>query len=685
MTMLQLENTVTALPGVGSAIQKRLQRLNIRCIRDLLHHFPSRYEDFSRLLPIRELKTGERVTIHGKIQLVNSRRAFRRRLTITEALISDGSGSVKAVWFNQPYLAKQLAPGTEVLLAGQLSHSKYGLQLEHPTLELAEQGGVHTGRLVPIYPTVADLPQRTLRSIIARALPLTKGLADWMPREVLKGASLPGLAEAVHHLHAPETNSALVAARRRIAFEELFLIHLASRLARLPLVRRTSPAIPFDERTKELVASLPWQLTQGQRLAAWQIIQDMGRKTPMLRLLEGDVGSGKTVVAGLACLNACLAGYQAAIMAPTEILAEQHYATLKKLFHNWPITLGLVTRGNHSASDAGEASPAALKRRVANGDIGLVIGTHALLESSVRFNRLGLVVVDEQHRFGVEQRKLLTEQSGLTPHLLSLSATPIPRSLALTVFADLELSALKDLPAGRRTVATRIVPPNQRNEAYDLIRKEVAAGNRAFIVCPLIDESDMLGVRAATEEHERLAREIFPDIKLGLLHGRLTSKGKAAALDKFRRGETPVLVCTSVIEVGVDVPEATVMAIEGAERFGVAQLHQFRGRVGRSERQSHCLLLSDSASPQAMERLKALTKFPNGFELAEFDLSQRGPGDLLGAAQSGFLKLRFANLADAKLLADVRQAAGLLLEHDQSLECWPALKNRLGDVTAHGE
>ncbi len=683
--MLQLEDAVTALPGVGTAIQKRLQRLGVNCIRDLLYHFPSRYEDFSRLLPIRELKTGERVTIHGKVQLVNSRRAFRRRLNITEALISDGSGSVKAVWFNQPYLAKQLAPGTEVLLAGQLAHSKYGLQLEHPTLELAERGGIHTGRLVPIYPTVADLPQRTLRTVIARILPLAQNLADWLPKEVLRGAYLTGLAESVRQLHAPETGSALAGARRRVAFEELFLIHLASRLARLPLTQRTAAAIPFDERTKELVASLPWQLTQGQRLSAWQIIQDMGKAVPMLRLLEGDVGSGKTVVAGLACFNACLAGYQAAIMAPTEILAQQHYATLTKLFRNWPIRLGLVTRGKYSASDADEASPAVVKRRVANGDIGLTIGTHALLESSISFGRLGLIVVDEQHRFGVEQRKLLTEQSGLTPHLLSLSATPIPRSLALTIFGDLELSVLKDLPAGRRTIDTRIVPPDKRNEAYELIRREVSAGNRAFIVCPLIDESDALGVRAATEEHERLSREVFPDLKLGLLHGKLTSKDKAEALEKFRRGETPVLVCTSVIEVGVDVPEAAVMAIEGADRFGVAQLHQFRGRVGRSERQSYCLLVSDSTSPRALERLKALTKFSNGFELAEFDLSQRGPGDLLGAAQSGFFKLRFANLADAKLLNEVRRAADALLEQDQSLAHWPAVKRKLQGILAHGE
>ena len=691
--MLSLTSNLTDLKGVGSTIAKRLARLNLFTIGDLLYHFPARYEDFSHFVQIANLKVGERVTIKGKVQLINTRRSWKRRLTVTEALIKDTTGSIKAVWFNQPYLAETIKPGTEVMLAGTLTAGSYGLQLEHPTIEPVagahlpvRQAGVHTGRLVPIYPSTGLLGQRLLRTLVNRALPLARSIPDYLPKEIMHKAKLPYLNQAIYSLHFPASTPELTAARRRVTFDELFLIHLRSVLARRSLGNYQARAIPFSEATKELVASLPWALTADQRLATWEIIKDLNKTRPMYRLLQGDVGSGKTIVAGLACFNCLKSNLQAAILAPTEILAEQHWHTLCQLLSPWSIKLALLTRGHHRLSDtAKEVSAAAIKKKLAQGEIELIIGTHALLESNLAWQSLGLVVVDEQHRFGVEHRQALMSGRRPAPHLLSMTATPIPRSLALTLFGDLDISILQHLPPGRQPITTRLVPPSERARAYELMRQEVARDNRVFIVCPLIEESDVLGVRAATAEHERLQRDVFPDLKLGLLHGKMATRAKAHVMEDFKRGATPILVSTSVVEVGVDVPEATVMAIEGAERFGVAQLHQFRGRVGRSERPSACLLMTDSAKPRGLNRLQALVKLSSGFELAEFDLKTRGPGDLLGATQSGFLKLRFAELANAELLKTVREAAALVIKTDPALKRLPQLKAKISQQTFHPE
>jgi ATP-dependent DNA helicase RecG len=684
--MLSLSSQLNQVSGIGPTLARRLSRLNLHTIQDLGEHLPARYEDFSSLTTLSKVKVGEQVTLCGKIQIIKTRRTWRRRLTITEALISDGHDSVKAVWFNQPYLAQTLKPGDEIMLAGKLSSSSYGLQIEHPVYETAERAGIHTGRLVPIYPLNSELTQRALRNLLFKIRPLLKDLPEWLPDDIRQAAKLPSLAMAIDKLHWPTTWADVTAGRRRIIFNELFLTHLQARLARQKLNQSPAPVIPFSPQTKELVSQLPWTLTQDQKISAWEIIKDLGKSEPMFRLLQGDVGSGKTIVAGLAALNAALAGWQTALIAPTEILAQQHFISLSKLFKTWPITVGLLTRGQHQlSSGAATLTASKIKQQTANGNIQLLVGTHAVLQKTVTFHKLGLVIVDEQHRFGVEQRQNLLINHQITPHLLSLSATPIPRSLALTIYGDLDISLLKTLPAGRQPITTTIVPPNERSQAYQLIRQEINKGHRAFIICPLIDESDILGVRAATQEHERLAKEIFPDFKIGLLHGKLSSQTKAEVMQKFKQGATPILVSTSVVEVGVDVPEATVMTIEGADRFGLAQLHQFRGRVGRSERRSWCLLLTDNTNPQALKRLQALVKYPNGFDLAEFDLKSRGPGDLLGQTQSGFLKLRWAELANQTLLTSVRQQAKYLLDLDPTLKLWPKLKTKLGQLSFHPE
>ncbi len=683
--MLKLTSLITELKGVGPSISKSLAKLNILTISDLLNHYPSRYEDFSHFVHINSLKIGEKVTLKGKIQLINTRRSWQRRLTITEALIKDNTGSVKAIWFNQPYLTNTLKPGTEVMVAGVLSAGTYGLQLEHPTIEPLNLGGLHTGRLVPIYPANANLNQKLLRTLISRAIPLTKSLTDFLPRGLTNKFKLPTLSQAIYCLHYPQEKTELTNARRRLAFNELLLIHLKSLVARKNLEKSQAQAIPFANATKELVSSLPWRLTDDQRRAAWEIIKDLGKNNPMYRLLQGDVGSGKTVVAGLACFNAIQAGCQTAILAPTEILAEQHWQTLTKMLAPWSVTIALLTRSHHQTNNQKTASAREIKEKIANGSINLIIGTHTLLQADVKFNNLALVVIDEQHRFGVEQRKTLVDNRVMAPHLLSMTATPIPRSLALTLYGDLDISIIKKLPPGRLPITTKIILPDKKPEAYTIMENEVKQGNRVFIICPLIEESDVLGVKAATTEQARLQKEVFPKIKIGLLHGKLSSSEKSKVMADFKNGTTPILVATSVIEVGVDVPEATVMAIEGAERFGLAQLHQFRGRVGRSDKQSYCLLITDNPKTGSLARLTAMVKFGSGFDLAEFDLKLRGPGDLLGATQSGFLKLKFAELANTELLKTVRQAASDILTPDPQLGSFPALMQKLGQEIFHPE
>ncbi len=687
--MLSLSSQMNAISGIGPALTKKLAKLEINTIQDLLWYLPTRYEDYSQITTVKNLKVGTKATIKGRITLINSRRSWKRRLTITEALINDDTGTIKAVWFNQPYLSQTLKAGDTILLAGQLTRSHYGWQLEQPTYEPVTKGGLHTSRLVPYYPLRGLITNHWWRNLINKVIPLAKSIPDWLPAEIKTKAKVISLNQAVGQLHFPQTQGEVLAGRRRLTFDELFLINLQAKLALLELQNQTAPAIPYDQETKNFVANLPWQLTPDQKKSAWEIIKDLGKPQPMFRLLQGDVGSGKTIVAGLAALNAVKAGWPVAFLAPTEILAYQHFLTLSKLFAKYPITIALLTHSQHQLTavnkPATKITAATIKKELKAGNINIAVGTHSLLQADVFWHKLGFIIVDEQHRFGVEQRRHLLTRTGKTvPHFLSLSATPIPRSLALSIYGDLSLSLLKTLPSGRLPITTKIITPSKRTVAYELMKQEIANSHRVFIICPLIEENDQWGVKAVTTEFARLSSQVFPDIKIGLLHGKLSGQQKIEALHNFKTGQTPILVTTSVVEVGVDIPEATIMAIEGAERFGVAQLHQFRGRVGRSDKPSYCLLFTNEEI-NFSKRLEALVKYANGFDLAEFDLADRGPGSLMGEIQSGYLNLRYADLVNPELLATVRAATDYTLKTDPEFTNWPQIKQQLKNTDFHPE
>ncbi|MFA4818332.1 MAG: ATP-dependent DNA helicase RecG [Patescibacteria group bacterium] len=686
--MLSLLNPITNISGIGPAMAKKLATLEIFTVNDLLWHLPIRYEDYSQITPIKQLTAGDKVTIKGRVNLISARRSFKSRLTITQAVISDDTGSIKAIWFNQPYLIKNLKAGDIILLSGKLSLSNYGLQLEQPTYEPSKTYGVHTGRLVPYYSLHGLLNNHWLRTQINKVLPLAKGINDWLPAAIKNQAKIINLNQTIIQLHFPKNHNDILQARRRLAFDELYLINLQAKLARQSLRQLKSPVIDYSPDTKNFVAGLPWQLTVDQKQAAWKIIKDLGQAKPMFRLLQGDVGSGKTIVAGIAALNAVKAGWQVALVAPTEILAKQHFHTLADLFKDYPISLALLSRGYHllnRPNDNKKTTSASIKKLLAEDKINIIVGTHSLLQKTIQWARLGFVIIDEQHRFGVEQRRYLMNQpQALYPHLLSLSATPIPRSLALSIYGDLDISLIKSMPSGRLPITTKIVEPNQRTAAYQLIKQEIAEQNRVFIICPLIEDDDEGGQKSVTTEADRLAQEVFKSIKIGRLHGKMSSQQKTEAMNNFKNGTTPILVTTTVVEVGVDVPEATIMAIEGAEHFGIAQLHQLRGRVGRSSRQSYCLLFTDQKN-NLPSRLQAMVKYQNGFALAEYDLAERGPGSLLGDIQSGYFNLKYADLVNAELLVTVRNAAQYTIQTDPNFTKWPQIKQQLKNIDFHPE
>lgn len=666
-------SALDASPAILGLKNKRalnlLESLGIKTIRDLLFHFPYRYEDFSQTPKIADLRPDMAATVTAVLESVRTRRAFGRRMNLTEATLNDGSGRLIALWFNQPYLQKSLLVGMTYRLAGKISATKFGRRLINPLYEpAAKTDGTLVSPFIPVYSLPKGMSQYAFRRLIRQAGALINTLKDDLPAELRHRYGLWGFATAVQAAHFPTDRAAKDAARRRLGFNELFRIELVMSRVRRERLAKQAPVIPFDEiATKSLVAGLPFKLTDDQRRAAWEAIQDMSHGQPMHRLLDGDVGSGKTVVAAIAMLNAVRAGYQAALMAPTEILARQHFESLKKLFADQGVPLALWTnayrkcaRDGQDIACAGKSEIARLADDIAQGGIPAVVGTHALIEEKLQFHRLALAVIDEQHRFGVRARQLLCAKGGINgaePHLLSMTATPIPRSLALTVFGDLDLSLLREKPGGRRPIETRIVPPAGQAAAYQFVRQEIAAGRQAFIICPLIEESDNYEAVAAEDEYARLTAEDLKGIPIGLMHGRLAATEKEKVMADFLARRTMALVSTSVIEVGIDVPNATVMCILGAERFGLAQLHQFRGRVGRGAHQSYCLLLPSQTEQAEETRLRALVEINDGFALAEKDLAIRGPGEILGQAQSGFPAFKIASLWDARLIADAKQAA----------------------------
>jgi ATP-dependent DNA helicase RecG len=668
---LSLDDPVTALTGINTAYGSKLERLGVRTVRDLLLYFPRRHEDFGNVTPIAWTRPGMRTTVRGEVYQIERVFTARKHVRMARATISDDSGRLTVVWFNQPYIATILHPGDRVLLAGSVELNG-GLVMKNPEYEKVSNEPIHAGRIVPIYPETKGLTSRWLRPKILPLLWLADHFEEVLPAELVQRRGFMPRPEAIRQVHFPDSLETLDQARDRFGFEEMFLNQVAVQQAKRARKAHAANPIPFDEATaRAFVAALPFKLTNAQRTAAWQILKDIARPEPMNRLLEGDVGSGKTVVAAMAMHHVSHAGLQAMLLAPTEILARQHAEVVESLLRPFGLVVGMLLGSTPGAARR------ALLASVADGSVDLLVGTHALIEEDVRFKHLALAVVDEQHRFGVGQR-LSVRQGERWPHFLSMTATPIPRTLGLTLFGDLDISVLTEMPPGRLPVTTKLVPPDERPAAYGFIRQQVVAGRQVFVICPLIQESDKLGVRSATQEAEKLQRDVFPELasRIALLHGRMKTAEKEEVMAKFQRGEVAILVSTSVVEVGIDIPNATVMMIEGAERFGLAQLHQFRGRIGRGVHESTCLLFTDMDDAETMRRLNAVVTHQSGFDLAEIDLQLRGMGELHGFRQHGN-EFKMASLLDASLISDAQAEAVRLLDRDPTLAGEPALRRQL--------
>ena len=673
---------VTVVKGVSSSLSAKFKKLGVGTVRDLLYFFPHRHLDYSQGKYISQLTDGAEETVVANVWQAQEVKLGGRRST--EAVVGDETGNVRVVWFNNPYLAKKLATNTRIVISGRVGLFNGRHVFESPEWEqVGDEDLVHTGRLVPIYPLTSGLRPRQVRKLMKGVIDRWVVLLDdFLPQEVRERHKLLELSQAIVQAHYPDDEALKDRARVRLAFDELFLLQLGV-LSKKRDWQESQPGNPFNIDAVLLdtfLKSLPFELTPAQQRVLQEITADLERAQPMSRLLQGEVGSGKTVVATVALLMAAANGYQGAFMAPTEILAEQHFATIRKLlsrvsseekeeesFYRYS---GLFARPLNVALLIGDITlkkKEELKQRIAGGEVDLVIGTHALIQKGVVFSRLGLAVIDEQHRFGVAQRSAI-RQKGFNPHILVMTATPIPRTLALTLYGDLDLSVIDQLPPGRQVIKTKWLRPEQRNSAYAFLRRQVAEGHQAFILCPLVEESEAVQARAAIAEYEHLSRDVFPELQMGLLHGRMTVADKDKVMRRFRSAELDILVSTPVIEVGIDVPNATVMMVESADRFGLSQLHQFRGRVGRGQEQSYCMLLAHNPSEVSRERLGIIENVQDGFLLAEEDLKLRGPGEFFGTRQSGLPDLKMAKLSDITLLEMARSEAIRLFEIDPGFE-----------------
>ena len=664
---LDFKAPITTIKGIGEKKQQALERMGVQSINDLLYTFPRRHDDYSKLKPIGSLWYGEFVTVIGSVESVSSRTVRSGKMKIVEALISDKSGAIRATWFNQPWIESQLKKAKQVVLSGLVEQYLGHLVMNSPEWEPLSTKQLHTNRIVPVYPLTKDITQKWLRGVIHDIVEeYSPHLPDPLPENIRTNHSLSGLSDAIREIHFPDSDQSLEKARERLAFEELFLMQMGVLNQKKQWESRAGAAFesPEDWLLPQL-ESLPFQLTTAQKKALDQVRADLSSGTPMNRLLQGDVGSGKTVIAALAALIVIRGGAQAAFLAPTSILAEQHFQTLKTL-----LASGSEDIAENQIALLIGATPdnekKTLRKQLANGEIKLIIGTHALLQDPVKFQNLQLAIVDEQHRFGVEQRGTL-RQKGNNPHLLVMTATPIPRSLALTIYGDLELSVIDEMPPGRIPVETHLLNPSEIERAFGLVRGQVDKGNQAFIVYPLVEESDKIDEKSAVDEFNRLQEEVFPTYRLGLLHGQLNPSEKEEVMIRFRDKEIQILVSTSVVEVGLDIPDATVMLVEGAHRFGLAQLHQFRGRVGRSDQKSYCILVPGTIEEIENQRLQAMIETNDGFVLAEKDLEIRGPGQFLGTRQSGYTELKLASITDLDLVERVRTEASALFSQDPDL------------------
>ncbi len=691
---MDLKRSIQFLTGVGPKMAEKLERLGIKNIRDLIFYWPRTWADFSKPQNIASLRIGDEAIIKAKILSITQNRTRRRWMSIIEAILADDSGparhasqqgvaggEIKVIWFNQSFLVNLLKPGDEWLVAGKVAWDfKNRAKIFNPTQ--IEKDPI----ILPVYPETEGLTSKFLRKIIKPVLATNDIVDDYLPPRIIESEKLIDLANAIKQIHFPSSSTSLEKAKERLGFDELFLIALRFLSIKKELAQNTAPQMQIDEKLlRDFTSKLPYKLTDAQRKSAWEIIKDLAKETPMNRLLEGDVGSGKTVVAAMAALLSSANQYQTVWLAPTEILANQHYQTAKKLFDDNDMKIGLVT------SSKKEFNNTTIEQY---NNCDLLIGTHALIQENIDIPNLGLIIIDEQHRFGVKQRAYLRNKtvptskvgtkSGLIPHLLSMTATPIPRTLALALYGDLDISIIDEMPVGRQKIETRVVESANRQEAYDLIHTEIKKGRQAFVICPLIEASEKTKInlfdadrKSATQEFEKLSKNIFPDLKIGLMHGKLKSKEKDEVMRKFKDKKIDILVSTAVVEVGIDIPNATVVMIESAERFGLAQLHQFRGRVGRGEHQSYCFLFSDSNSDNTRERLNAMSRSNNGFELAQIDLELRGPGEMVGLRQSGLADLRMANLSDTIMVTKARKAAEKII--GDGLEKYPQLLSKLAE------
>ena len=710
-----LNHTIAEQLRLTPRQEAALAKLGLRTVRDLLFHFPSRYEDIGTLEKISDLREGERATVIAEVVTLRAEKTWKRKLRIAEGVVRDASGMLNVVWFNQPYVAGMLKPGMSVRLSGKVSRSKAMLNMANPLFEPFAHGEpLPSHALLPIYSETYGITSRWLRYQIARLLKTTGPLPELLPADILAAYHLPPFGRALRAIHAPKTVGEAEAARKRFAFEEIFLTQLGRQRERARRERESAIRIEtHTELLKRFTDSLPFSLTNAQKKSIWQILQDFKKPHPMARLLEGDVGSGKTLVAAASALNVVASGCQVAYMAPTEILARQHFEEFIRRLAPFKLRIGLLTSSEArkfpskvNPKTSTHISKSQLLTWCASGEIHILIATHALIEKRVRFKKLALVIVDEQHRFGIGQRRAAAKDA--RPHFLSMSATPIPRTLALTIYGDLDLTVLDEMPPGREAVETNIVPPRERERTYAFVREEVSRGGQAFVICPRIEAKqndgnltphtyhltphqqtklDWSEVKSVKAEYKKLAEEIFPDLRVGMIHGRLKPKEKETVMRKFKNRELDILVATSVVEVGVDVPNASIMMIEGGERFGLAQLHQFRGRVGRGSRKSYCLVFTTNQDHINNRRLKALQEVKTGFALAEYDLQFRGPGELSGAKQWGVSDVGMEALKNIKLVEAARQEAARLIIRDSELEHHPLLRERIEYIgtSAHFE
>lgn len=692
--MLNIHSKITEIPFTKRFSQK-LERLDIKTIKDLLWHFPNRYEDFSNIKNIEDLKENEQATIKGEITKTNFRRAWKKKFVILETTITDETDSVKITWFNQPYLKNILKEGETIFISGKTRIYKNQLTFTSPIYEISEnkEKNTHTARIIPIYPETKGLTSRGIRYLIEKTLEEISEIPDIIPENIRKIANLPNVKKALKQIHFPENKKEIEKSRKRFSFEDAYLLQLSNIIKRLARSKNKAPKIKFTKKEiEEKTKQLPYKLTKDQETALFEILNDIKKEKPMKRLLQGDVGSGKTIIAFFASIITATNNFQTTIMTPTEILARQHYENFKKYFPEFNNGLALLTN-TESKMYFGENLESGLKKtdltkKINDGKIKIIIGTHALIQKNVKIKKLGLVIIDEQHRFGIKQRAKLTENKTLSPHLLSMTATPIPRTLAITIFGDLDISSIKELPGNRQPITTKIVSPSNRRTAYKFIKQEIKKGRQAFVICPKIETSTETNstdkrakiwenIKAVKEEYEKLSKKIFPKMKIEMLHGKLKPKEKETIMKKFSEGKIDIIVSTSVVEVGVDIPNATIMMIEGADRFGLAQLYQFQGRVGRGKHKSYCLLFSDSNSTNTKKRLKSIVEAKNSFELAEKDLEIRGPGEFIGKNQAGMPDTAMEALQNISLIKKTKKLAEETIKKDPELKKSPELKKRI--------